>query len=70
MLYKEFIFSEIDCNENFVKIFSETIKKLERIEDSFEKITGQYNYEYQTLKEKMFEDIEKLFEEEKEEENI
>jgi hypothetical protein len=79
MLYKEFIFSEINCNENFVEIFSETIKKIERIEDSFEKITGEYNSQYQTLKEKitgeynsqyqtlkekMFEEVDKLFEEE------
>jgi hypothetical protein len=70
MLYKKFIFNKIECNENFVEMVLQNRKKLEKLQDSFERITGEYNSQYQTLKEKMFEDIEKLFEEEKEEENI
>jgi len=67
MCYKEFQFNKIECNENFEEMVLETRKKLERIQDSFEKITGEYNSQYQTLKEKMFEEVDKLFEEEKEE---
>jgi hypothetical protein len=70
MFYKKFIFNKIECNEHFEEMVLQNRKKLEKIQDSFEKITGEYNSQYQTLKEKMFEDIEKLFEEEKEEENI
>jgi hypothetical protein len=71
MIYKQFSFWKIDCDENFEEMVNETRKKLEKIQDSFERITGEYNSQYQTLKEKMFEDVEKLFEEvEKEKKNV
>jgi hypothetical protein len=64
MIYKQFSFWKIDCDENFEEMVNETRKKLEKIQYSFETITGEYNSQYQTLKDKMFEDVEKLFEEE------
>ena len=70
MIYKEFLFNKIICNENFEEMVFETRKKLEKIKNSIKTLTGEYNSQYQTLKDKMFEDVEKLFEEEKEEENV
>ena len=67
MVYKEFKFNKIECNENFVEMVLQNRKKLDKIQDKFEKITGEYNSQYQTLKEKMFEEVDKLFEEEQEE---